>query len=214
MTNSVDFIYAFDILGTIIFALTGALKAVEKDLDFLGVIVFATTVGCGGGMIRDSLIGATPVAALTNYIYLLVCVIVGIVIFFIGSLIHSEKKFIKYLDALGLGVFTSIGCAKGALFDCSAIGQVLCGIVSASGGGVIRDVMSKSIPTILTNDFYATASLLGGLLYLYLESTSLSIGYLFIISTIFIFSLRIIAIQFSIELPKSSSLWKKKRMKL
>lgn len=211
MTNSIDFIYAFDIFGTIIFALTGALKGVEKDLDFLGVIVFATTVGCGGGMIRDSLIGATPVAALTNYIYLLVCVIVGIIVFFLGALLHSEKKIIKYLDAIGLGVFTSLGCAKGALYECSAIGQVLCGVFTATGGGVIRDVMSKNIPSILTNDFYATASLLGGLLFLYLENTNLSIGYLFLISSIFVFIIRIFAIQFSIELPKSSSVWKKKR---
>ncbi|MGD1821966.1 MAG: trimeric intracellular cation channel family protein [Pleomorphochaeta sp.] len=213
MRSSVELIYMFDIFGTIIFALTGALKAVEKDLDFLGVIVFATTVGCGGGMLRDSLIGATPVAALTNYIYLLVCVIVGILVFFFGALIHSEKKVIKYLDAIGLGVFTALGCAKGALYDCSLIGQVLCGIVTATGGGVIRDIMSKNIPTILTNDFYATASLLGGLLYLYLEGTTLSIGYLFLICSIFVFIIRVFAIQFSIELPKSSSVWKRQGKK-
>ncbi|MGD1815702.1 MAG: trimeric intracellular cation channel family protein [Pleomorphochaeta sp.] len=210
MTNSVGLIYGFDIFGTIIFALTGALKGVEKDLDFLGVIVFATTVGCGGGMIRDSLIGATPVAVLTNYVYLVVCIAVGIVVFFIGSFIHSERKIIKYADAIGLGVFTAIGCAKGALYDCSPIGQVLCGVVSATGGGVIRDLMSKNIPTILTNDFYATASLLGGLLYLLLEKSNLSLVYIFLFSSLFVFVIRIIAIQFSIELPKSGSVWKKR----
>jgi uncharacterized membrane protein YeiH len=210
MTNTVNLIYGFDIFGTIIFALTGALKGVEKDLDFLGVIVFATTVGCGGGMIRDSLIGATPAAALTNYIYLVVCVIVGILVFFVGSLIHSERKIIKYADAIGLGVFTALGCAKGALYECSAMGQVLCGVVTATGGGVIRDVMSKNIPTILTSDFYATASLLGGFLYLTLERSSLSVAYLFLICSVFVFIIRVVAINMSFELPRSSSFWKKR----
>lgn len=212
MTNTVDLIYGFDIFGTIIFALTGALKGVEKDLDFLGVIVFSTTVGCGGGMIRDALIGATPAAALTNYIYLVVCVIVGIIVFFIGSFIHSERKIIKYADAIGLGVFTSLGCAKGALYECSAMGQVLCGVVTATGGGVIRDIMSKNIPTILTSDFYATASLLGGFLYLTLEKSTLSRSYLFLISAVFVFIIRVVAINLSMELPKSGSVWKKRKM--
>jgi uncharacterized membrane protein YeiH len=210
MINTAHMIYSFDIIGTIIFALTGALKAVEKDLDFLGVIVFATTVGCGGGMIRDALIGATPAAALTDYIYLVVCVVVGIIVFFLGSFIQSERKIIKYSDAIGLGVFTALGCAKGALYDCSAVGQVLCGIVTATGGGVIRDVMSKNIPTILTSDFYATASLLGGLLYLSLEKTQLSKLYLFTICALFVFIIRVIAINLSIELPRSRSIWKKR----
>ncbi|MCY1152366.1 MAG: trimeric intracellular cation channel family protein [Sphaerochaetaceae bacterium] len=210
MTNTVNLIYGFDIFGTIIFALTGALKGIEKDLDFLGVIVFATTVGCGGGMIRDSLIGATPAAALTNYIYLVVCVIVGILVFFVGSLIHSERKIIKYADAIGLGVFTALGCAKGALYECSAMGQVLCGVVTATGGGVIRDIMSKNIPTILTSDFYATASLLGGFLYLTLERSSLSVAYLFLICSVFVFIIRVVAINMSFELPRSSSFWKKR----
>ena len=211
MASSIDLIYMFDIFGTIIFALTGAMKAVEKDLDFLGVIVFASIVGCGGGMLRDSMIGATPAAALTNYVYLLVCVIVGIIVFFFGALIHSERKIIKYLDAIGLGVFTTLGCAKGALFDCSLIGQVLCGVLTATGGGVIRDIMSQKVPTILTNDFYATASLLGGLLYLYLEGTTLTMGYTFLICSLFVFIIRVVAIQLSIELPKSSSFWKRIR---
>ena len=211
MTNTIGLIYGFDIFGTIIFALTGALKGVEKDLDFLGVIVFATTVGCGGGMIRDALIGATPAAALTNYIYLVVCVIVGIVIFFVGSFIHSERKIIKYADALGLGVFTALGCAKGAIYECSLVGQVLCGVVSATGGGVIRDLMGKNNLTIIKNDFYATASLLGGLLFLYLERTELSVLLLFISCSLFVFIIRIIAIQFSIELPKSGDVWKKRK---
>ena len=212
MTNTVDLIYGFDIFGTIIFALTGALKGVEKDLDFLGVIVFSTTVGCGGGMIRDALIGATPAAALTNYIYLVVCVIVGIIVFFIGSCIHSEKKIIKYADAIGLGVFTSLGCAKGALYECSAMGQVLCGVVTATGGGVIRDVMSKNVPTILISDFYATASLLGGFLYLTLEKSTLSRSYLFLICAVFVFIIRVVAINLSMELPKSGSIRKKKKI--
>lgn len=207
MTNISNLIYGFDIFGTTVFALTGALKGVEKDLDFLGVIVFATTVGCGGGMLRDSLIGATPAAALTNYVYLVVCILVGVIVFFLGSFMPSEKKIIKYSDAIGLGAFTALGCAKGAMYECSAIGQVLCGVVSATGGGVIRDVMSNSVPTILTSDFYATASLLGGLLYLILVRTSTSLGVLFITCSLFVFIIRVIAINYNFNLPRSSTIW-------
>ena len=182
-----NLIYGFDLFGTIVFAFTGALKGVQMKFDFLGVIVFSVIVGCGGGMLRDSLIGATPAAALTDWIYLVLCIVVGIVVFFIGPYIESERKVIKYSDAIGLGVFTAIGTAKAGLYGCSPIGSVLCGAITATGGGIIRDLMSKNIPNILTSDIYATAAILGGFLYLWLISLGFSnlVGFLALVAVIF-----------------------------
>ena len=177
-----NIIYLFDLFGTIIFAITGAVKGVRCKLDFLGVIVFACTVGCGGGMLRDVLIGCTPVAAFSNGAYITVSALTGLVVFF-------------------LGVFTAIGVAKGAQYGIGPVGQLLCGVFTAVGGGVVRDIMSKSVPVVLTSDFYATASLAGGLLYLLLEKTPLPLFANFLICTVTVVALRILAVANHIHLP-------------
>jgi uncharacterized membrane protein YeiH len=198
-----NLIYGFDLFGTIVFAFTGGLKGVQLKFDFLGVIVFSVIVGCGGGMIRDSLIGATPAAALTDWVYLVLCIVVGIIVFFIGPYIESERKVIKYSDAIGLGVFTAIGTAKAGLYGCSPVGSVLCGAITATGGGIIRDLMSKNIPNILKSDIYATASVLGGLLYLLLIDFNVSSTISFFTCSFFVFILRTIVIRKNLQLPQS-----------
>jgi uncharacterized membrane protein YeiH len=194
-------IYAFDIFGTFVFALTGAVKGVRCRLDILGVVVFACTVGCGGGMLRDSLLGATPVAALANSSYLLVCIVAGSSVFFLAPKFVGRWKTILYFDALGLGVFTALGVAKGAMYGIGPVGQLLCGVTSAVGGGVIRDIMSRSVPTVLTSDFYATASLIGGIAYLLLEQTSLGLLEKFLACTFLVLAIRIAAIRYRFHLP-------------
>lgn len=196
-------IYIFDLLGTLIFAITGALRGIQKELDFLGVIVFAGVVGCGGGMIRDSLIGATPAAALTDGYYLLICIIAGIVVFFVGPKIESRKKLLIYLDALGLGVFTSIGVAKASMYGCSQVGQILCGVITAVGGGMIRDVLSREVPAVLTSDIYATASIAGGIVFLFLKQEGADTGVLYLACTMTVIFLRCWAINNNLRLPKS-----------
>ncbi len=196
-----NIIYAFDLFGTIIFAITGAIKGVRRKLDFLGVVVFACTVGCGGGMLRDMLIGCTPVTAFTNGTYIFASALTGMVVFFCASKVIHRWNLIIYCDALGLGVFTAIGMAKGASYGIGPVGQVVCGIFSAVGGGVIRDIMSKSVPVVLTSDFYATASLLGGIVYLLLEATSIPPFVNFLVCTVVVVMLRMLAVKFHIHLP-------------
>ncbi|MFA5446892.1 MAG: trimeric intracellular cation channel family protein [Sphaerochaeta sp.] len=199
-----DLIYLFDLVGTCIFAITGAVKGVRCRLDILGVVVFAATVGCGGGMIRDMLIGATPVAAFSNSSYIIICVVTGLLVFVSAPHFVGRWRVILYADSLGLGVFTAIGVAKGALYGIGPVGQILCGIFSAVGGGVVRDIMSRSVPTVLTSDFYATASLIGGLAYLLL--VRLGSGHLtsFLAVTALVFLIRLIAIKFNFNLPVAS----------
>ena len=200
-----DLIYLFDLFGTCIFAITGAVKGVRCRLDILGVVVFAATVGTGGGMLRDMLIGATPVAAFTNNWYIIICVVTGLVVFFTAPKFVGRWRVILYADSLGLGVFTAIGVAKGALYGIGAVGQLLCGVFSAVGGGVVRDVLSRSVPTVLTGDFYATASLIGGVVYLLLNLTPLNTLAKFLIVTFLVFFIRVVAIKYNFQLPVAST---------
>lgn len=194
-------IYIFDLFGTFIFAITGAVKGVRLKLDILGVVVFACTVGCGGGMFRDMLLGATPVAALADGAYIIICVLTGLAVFFLAPKFVGKWRVILFADSLGLGVFTALGVAKGAMYGIGPVGQLLCGVFSAVGGGVVRDIMSRSVPTVLTSDFYATASLLGGVVYLVLELTGLGILGKFALATSVVFLIRLIAIRYHFHLP-------------
>ncbi|WP_320128288.1 trimeric intracellular cation channel family protein [uncultured Sphaerochaeta sp.] len=194
-------IYAFDIFGTLVFAITGAVKGVRCKLDFLGVIVLACTVGCGGGMLRDILIGATPVAALSNSAYIIVCASAGVVVFFLAPIFVGRWRVILFLDAIGLGVFTALGVAKGSMYGIGPVGQLLCGVFSAVGGGVIRDIMTRSIPTVLVSDFYATASFIGGIMYLSLEYTPLGLLGRFLVCTFVVLFIRLLAIRYKFHLP-------------
>jgi len=193
--------YGFDLFGTMIFAITGAVKGVRCKLDILGVVVFACTVGCGGGMLRDMLLGATPVAAFSDSAYIIICVFTGLAVFFLAPRFVGKWRTILFCDAVGLGVFTALGMAKGAMYGIGPIGQILCGAFSAVGGGVIRDVMSKSVPAVLTSDFYATASLIGGLVYLLLEKLGVPLFPAFLATSVVVIAIRVIAIEFNFHLP-------------
>ena len=196
-------ILALDLFGTMVFAVTGAVKAIEKRLDLLGVLVLACAVGAGGGMVRDCLIGAVPVAALTHEIYLLICILSGIAVFFFYRKISETQNIIRYADAVGLGVFTAIGAAKALEYNLDFTGVVLSGVLTAIGGGVIRDIMVCSVPTVLKSDFYATAALFGGILYLILVRFDFSVFTIFLCVTCFVTTLRLLAYRYKVQLPRS-----------
>jgi uncharacterized membrane protein YeiH len=199
-------IHIFDLFGTAVFAITGALCGVRNRLDLLGVVVFGCTVGVGGGILRDTIIGDVPVAALRGMSYLMTCIISALIIFFMARYLRNLTRTIAICDAIGLGVFTAIGAAKGASFELNTIGIILCGVLTAVGGGILRDVMSKSIPVVLTSDFYATASLLGGVLFCLLqEFTELPAFTVFISVSIFVTSIRLAAMHYKLHLPVAQS---------
>ncbi len=198
--------YIFDIAGTVIFAITGAIRGVRLKLDLLGVVVFACCVGVGGGMLRDTIIGDTPVAALENETYLISCIITGIIVFMFAGYFQKDGTLIMILDAFGLGVFTAIGAAKGLHAGLHVIGVTLMGVFTSCGGGVIRDVLARQVPAVLTSDFYATASLIGGLLYWALEQgTSLGLFPKFMIITVVVTGIRMAAIHFKVRLPVANT---------
>ena len=198
-------IFYFDLIGTVIFAITGAVSAVKLRLDMLGVVVFGCTVGVGGGILRDAIIGSTPVAALQNEVYLIACIAVSLLIFFLSPRLIHHQEIITIFDAFGLGVFTAIGAAKGAQFGLGPVGIMLCGTLSAVGGGILRDVMSRKIPVVLTSDFYATASLIGGGTYILMCRTGLPVQVHFCTVALLVVLIRLLAVHFHIQLPKAGN---------
>ena len=197
--------YGFDLFGTCVFAVTGAVRGVRIKLDFLGVVVFACIVGVGGGVFRDILLGATPVAAYTDETYLIVCILTGVLVFFIAPQVVGRWQIIRLFDAIGLGVFTAIGAAKGMQYGVGHVGIILSGVFTAVGGGVLRDMMARSVPLVLTSDFYATASLIGGIAFLFLSSTELPFYATLSITALLVTSIRIIAMRFNLHLPMAKS---------
>ena len=113
-------------------------------------------------MIRDMLLGATPVAALESELYLAVCIAGGLVVFFGSGRIATQWNRVVIMDAIGLGVFAGIGAAKGLDYGLGFIGVMIMAALTATGGGVVRDMLVREVPAVIKHDFYATAALLGG----------------------------------------------------
>lgn len=196
-------IYGFDLFGTFVFAVTGALRGIHHRLDFLGVTVLSCAVGVGGGMIRDVLIGATPVAAFQNSTYLIVCAATGAITFFLSPVVKDKWNLIPIFDAIGLGVFTAIGAEKGFQYGIPRVGIVLCGVLTSIGGGVIRDIMVIRVPAVLKSDFYATASLIGGLFYLLIRPVEMPFAARFLSVAACVTLIRLLAIRFKLRLPSA-----------
>ncbi len=209
-------ILGLDLFGTAVFAVTGALRGFRSHLDVLGVVVLACAVGVGGGITRDALIGATPVAAFQDGRYLILCAIVGAITFYLAPRLGDRWNIIPVLDAVGLGVFTAIGCEKAMLYGCEWVAVALCGVMTAVGGGVIRDVLAMRIPAVLRSDFYATAALIGGLLFVILSRCVPQVDYFgrFLIVSGTVLLIRLIAMRFKFRLPEAHSIPSSQRWRL
>ena len=154
-----------DLLGTLAFALSGGTLAVRRGLDVFGVLTLAVAVGVAGGILRDVLLGAVPPAALTETRYLLVALAAGVTVFFASPLIERLSRPVMLLDAVGLGLFAVSGCSKALEFGMGPLPAVLLGVLTAVGGGVLRDVLVAEVPRVLREDVYALAALLGAAVF-------------------------------------------------
>ena|SRR5690606_8112056 len=197
-----SFLSIIDILGTFAFAVSGAFFAMEKKLDPFGVLIIAFATAIGGGTLRDLLIGDLPVVWLRSEI-------ISIVIFIaaIGSMLFKNviKKFNRTLflfDALVLGLFTLVGIEKGIQLGLSSGICIALGTITASFGGVLRDVLLNQVPLIFRKEIYALASITGGLVYLLLSNLSVNPDLGKIICILLIVSIRIIAVRYTLSLPQ------------
>jgi len=135
-----------DYAGVAVFAATGALAASRKQLDLIGFLFFAAATGIGGGTVRDLVLGRTPVFWVINPTYILVCVSVAVLLFFTAHLFESRYRVLIWLDALGLSAYCVMGAAKGLAASGSATVAIVTGILTATFGGVLRDILAGNLP--------------------------------------------------------------------
>ncbi len=195
------FYFTIDILGTISFAISGVLVAMDKKLDVFGVFIIAFVTAVGGGTLRDILIGNTPVGWMQDSIY--VFVIFGAVIFAI--LFRKRLKYFRrslfLFDTIGIGLYTMVGIEKGLHAGLLPIMCIALGTMTASFGGVIRDILCNEIPVIFRKEIYATACILGGASYFLLRKLPIEDIYVYIGAILIVIGIRLLAVIFKISLP-------------
>ena len=150
-----------DLAGIFVFAISGGLVGVRKDLDVFGVLVLAGTTGLGGGFLRDVLIGATPPAALADWRYLLVPVGAGLVTFFFHPAVARREPVVNVFDAFGLSLFCVTGALKALDYGLGPAPAALMGMVTGIGGGMARDLLASRVPAVLRGEIYAIPALAG-----------------------------------------------------
>lgn len=150
-----------DLVGIAVFAISGALVAVRKELDLFGVLVLAGATGLGGGFLRDVLIGATPPAALDDWRYLLVPTAAGLVTFVYHPTLGRMERLVTFFDAAGLALFCVAGALKALDYGLSPLPAALMGMTTGIGGGILRDLLAGRVPIVFRGELYATPALAG-----------------------------------------------------
>lgn len=193
--------YALDILGTIAFAISGALVAMNKKFDPFGVFIIAFVTAVGGGTLRDVLIGNHPVTWMSNTMYFFVIVIAVIItILFRKKLKHLSKPMFLF-DSIGLGIFTIIGTEIGINADFHPIISIALGTMSAAFGGVIRDILCNEIPVIFRKEIYATACIFGAMTFIVLHNLNIPESFIYISTACIVIAIRLVAVKFQLSLP-------------
>lgn len=192
---------ALDLIGTFAFAISGAVAARQRRLDLFGIVVVSFMVACGGGIIRDLCIGAVPPAGLANWAYLAVTVLATGLTIAAYPQVRRLRHPVLLFDAIGLGLFAVAGAQKALAYSQSAEPAIILGIVSAVGGGVMRDVLLSRVPAILDREIYASAALLGASVQVgltYLGWSSLWTPWVAVISCV---ALRLASLYYGWRLP-------------
>ncbi len=156
------FYFAIDILGTIAFAISGVLVAMEKKLDMFGVFIIAFVTAVGGGTLRDLLIGDTPAVWMRDSVYVFTILATVVLAIFFRTQLKYLRTSLFLFDTIGIGLYTMVGIEKGLNAGLLPIMCIALGTITASFGGVIRDILCNEIPVIFRKEIYATACLLGG----------------------------------------------------
>ncbi|HEY1025612.1 MAG TPA: trimeric intracellular cation channel family protein [Sphingobacteriaceae bacterium] len=201
ISETYDVYKILDLTGTFVFALSGAVAAKQRGLDIFGIFTIAFTVACGGGIIRDLCIGAIPPAGLTHWPYLVtvfIATVIGIGFYRIVNLLNQPVLF---FDALGLSVFAVSGARKAIVYGHNYEVAILLGIVTAVGGGVIRDILLARVPVIFKKEIYASAAMLAAMMvvagdYLHFSKETVSAA-----AIVVCLALRFLSLHFHWNLP-------------
>lgn len=201
MINLHSFYTFIDLAGTFAFAISGAVAARDKGLDVFGILVVAFTVACGGGIVRDVSIGAIPPAGLSDWRYLTVAMGAVIITISLGSLSKWLNRPVLLFDALGLSLFAVSGAQKALEFGHNNEVAVLLGMITAIGGGVMRDVLLNRIPVIFEKEIYASAALVGAGVVVMGNYFGWANDWVSPAGFLLCFTLRILALYYHWELP-------------
>jgi uncharacterized membrane protein YeiH len=207
--NDFGFINVIDILGTFSFAVSGAFFAMEKKLDPFGVLILAFVTAIGGGTLRDVMIGNLPVVWLRDETATVVIFGAAFGTMLFDKWLKKLNTTLFLFDALGLGLFTIIGIEKGMELNFSVGVCVAMGTITASFGGVLRDVLLNNVPLIFHKEIYALASITGGLVYYLLKHSALNGDVAKIICIGLILMIRLLAVRYKLSLPLIYSKTKK-----
>lgn len=195
------FLHVIDILGTFSFAVSGAFFAMEKKLDPFGVLILSFVTAIGGGTLRDMMIGNLPVGWLRNETATVVIFLGAMGSMFFSQWLKRINATLFLFDALGLGLFTIIGIEKGMDLNLSVGVCIALGTITASFGGVLRDVLLNNVPLIFRKEIYALASIIGGLIYYLLKQSALNDDAAKIICILLILIIRLLAVKYKLSLP-------------
>lgn len=194
-------VLVFDLFGTFVFALSGAMAAVKRRLDLFGVLVLSFAAATFGGITRDLLIGAVPPAAVTNWHYLVVSLSAGIVTFYWHPAVDRLMNLVLIFDAAGLGLFAVSGAHKALAYGLNPVMAALLGMVTGIGGGMMRDVLLTEIPVVLRAELYAVAALAGAVVVVVGNRLELSSSAASVVGAALCFWLRFMAIRHGWQLP-------------
>ncbi|MFG1604754.1 trimeric intracellular cation channel family protein [Actinoplanes sp. NPDC049265] len=184
-----------ELAGLYVFATSGALLAIQKGFDLVGILMLALLTALGGGIVRDLVIGAVPPAAFTQVSYLVIPLVAATVTFFAHPLVQRLNFMVLVFDAAGLGLFCVTGTLKALEFHLGAIQAVLLGITTAVGGGVLRDITARETPSLVRtdSDLYAIPAAFGATLVVIADRLDLSMPAVAAGAAIFVFVLRVVA---------------------
>lgn len=196
------FISILDYLGTIAFAVTGASKAIAHKADIFGIIVLATVVGVGGGVTRDVIFGRFP-TAFSDPIYVSLTVTVGVVMFFLFRRLQKQMNVWLVFDAVGLGVFSILGASIAhQVVGSEFLPMIFGGMITAIGGGILRDVFVQEMPIVFVKEVYAIASIIGIVIFYAMLSSDIDTQVSSILGIAVATGIRLLAMKFNWNLPK------------
>jgi uncharacterized membrane protein YeiH len=195
------FVYALDLLGTFVFAISGATLGVRKQLDLFGVLVLSFVAAVSGGIARDVLIGAAPPAALASWHYVAVSCAAGLATFYRSADVERLRNPVQLFDAVGLGLFAVTGATKALAAGLNPVSAMLLGMLTGIGGGIARDILAARIPVVLQADLYAVAALAGAAVVVAGQRLGVPLAPVLATGAVLVFVLRFLAIRRGWRLP-------------
>jgi uncharacterized membrane protein YeiH len=193
-------ILVLNLVGTFVFGLSGGLAAVRAKLDLFGVVVLAAVVGLAGGIIRDVLIGTSP-ATFRDWRYLAAAAAAGVVCFFAGRALERVERSIMIFDALGLGLFAVTGATKAAQFGLGPVQAILLGTITGVGGGMLRDVLLREVPTVLREGLYAIPALLGAMVLVIAQEAGSTNPVFPVLGVLVCVVVRLVGLRYGVSVP-------------